>query len=572
MRSAQELQTDLQRVQALLHHGTFLSLSGEEKERLLDDSLKLVRKLEAVAESSLVVGLLGGTGVGKSTLMNALAGTSIAAISHRRPYTDQVLIYHHAAMPLPDALTRSSQPWREITHEADAVRHILLCDLPDFDSLLTAHREQVLQFLEHLDLLIWVTTPEKYADERFYTFLRQVPKARQNFYFVLNKVDLLFPDGEPGTGHSQLSAVMARFSQHLRDNGVDQPILYAVSAREGGEAGTASPWNHLWNFHHQLFRLRDAKELTEIKAANLDVEVKQLTEVLEKEVLGLSMLHGVLEDAVSELENRRAEWARMGEEAFVRALERNPDDFLPQPAPEHALVGIGYGIAAAVRDWKRLTDRSDKPGKGADLLPQRAAFQTLQHELERVEHRMTYQALHRGLPAAMGDHQANLIDATAKWQKLTQRWQGIVAESLENDWAPSFRGFRTVQYAAYLALLGCLLVALSGAAALTNLFEHPSWYGLFGLVATLIQTLFSPRGFAALGSFLLLQIFLGVRFYRRYQILWQRHAQKLVESLKLVLNRSWEEELTILIDELTEKAQQVDGRIAALRALRSSNP
>jgi hypothetical protein len=573
VRSAQDLQNDLHSVQALLQQGTFLSLSGEEKERLLEDSLKLVRKLEAVAESSLVVGLLGGTGVGKSSLMNALAGAPIASTSHRRPHTDQVLIYHHAAMPLPDAITSSSQPRREITHEADPVRHILLCDLPDFDSLLTGHREQVLQFLEQLDILIWVTSPEKYADERFYTFLREVPKARQNFYFVLNKVDLLFPDGEPGTGHSQLSTVMARFSQHLRDNGVDQPIIFTVSAREGGEAGTASPWNHLWNFHNQIFRLRDAKELTEIKAANLDVEVKQLTEVLEKEVLGLSILHGVLKDAVSELEIRRPEWSRMGQDAFARALALNAKELLPQPAPEEALVGIGHGIAASVKDWKRLTDRFDKPEKGTvDLLLGQAAVQTLQQELERVEHRMTYQALHRGLPAAMGDHPSSLFDAASKWQELLQRWQEVVAQSLENDWAPSFRGFRTIQYAAYMALLGCLLVALSGDAGLASLFDHPSWYGLIGLAATLIQTLFSPRGFAALGSFLLLQIFLGFRFYRRYQTLWQRHAQKLVESFKLILENIWEEELTTLIDELTQNAEQVDARIAVLRALRSSSP
>ena len=97
MRSAQELHNDLQDVQKLLRHGALLSLSSEDKERLLEDSLTLARNLEAIAASSLVVGLLGGTGVGKSTLMNALAGAPIAATSHRRPHTEQVLIYHHAA-------------------------------------------------------------------------------------------------------------------------------------------------------------------------------------------------------------------------------------------------------------------------------------------------------------------------------------------------------------------------------------------------------------------------------------------------------------------------------------------
>jgi GTP-binding protein EngB required for normal cell division len=572
VRSAQELQNDLHRVQVLLHQGIFLSLSGEEQERLLADSLKLVRKLDAVAESSLVVGLLGGTGVGKSSLMNALACAPIAATSHRRPHTDQVLIYHHAATPLPDTIAKCPLSQHEITHEAETVRHILLCDLPDFDSLLRGHREQVLQFLEHLDILVWVTSPEKYADEMFYTFLRQVPKARQNFYFVLNKVDLLFWNGEPGTGHAQLSTVMARFSQHLRDNGVSQPIIHAVSAREASDASTASAWNHLWNFRNQVFRLRDAKEMREIRAANLDAEVKQLTEVLEKEISGLGILQGVLRDSVFELENRRADWTRIGHDTFQRALERNPEEFVHQPAHLRALVGFGYGIAVLVQDWKRLSKRSDERLNSVDLLLAQGTLQALQHELERVENRMAYQALHRGLPSSMGDYGTNLLDAGAEWNALWQRLQGVAIRSLENHGAPpSFRGFRTIQYACYLSLAVCLLLAMIGEAGLRDLFERPSWFGLLGLASAVIQTLFSPKGFAALGSWVLLQILLGLRFYRRYKKLLQRHAQRFIESLKLELDRIWEEELNTLIDHLTQTTQQLEERMAALGALRRSD-
>jgi GTP-binding protein EngB required for normal cell division len=258
LRSAYELQSDLHRIQSLLHQESFLFLTSEEKKRLLDESLKLDQRLNRITESFLVVGLLGGTGTGKSSLMNALACSPIAAASHRRPHTDQVLIYRHGAAPIPAALNKSSYPWREIVHEAEAVRQIILCDLPDFDSLLTKHREQVLQFLENLDILVWVTSPEKYADERFYAFLRQVSKARENFYFILNKVDLLFQPQEPEAGYLQLANLTARFSQHLGNNGIAQPIIYAVSTREGCDYGTTSPWNQLGSFRSQIFRLRDA--------------------------------------------------------------------------------------------------------------------------------------------------------------------------------------------------------------------------------------------------------------------------------------------------------------------------
>ena len=568
VRSAQELQSDLNRIQVLIHKDAFLSLSREEKERLFEDSQELVRKLGRVAESSLVVGLLGGTGVGKSSLMNALACSPIAATSHRRPHTDQVLIYHHAAVPLPDALNRSPYPWREITHEAEAVRHLLLCDLPDFDSLLTGHRERVVQFLEHLDILVWTTTPEKYADERFYAFLREVPKARQNFYFILNKVDLLFPPEEPETGYAQLASLITRFSHHLRENGILQPVIYAVSAREGCDSKMASPWNHFWNFRNQIFRLHDAKEVREIKAANLDVEAKQLTHILEKEVQGLNILYRVLTDSACELETQRSEWAQIGHAAFHRTLERSLDEvFERQPVPTQALVGVGSAIARVARDWKRLTTRPDEPLNIVDLLQKQGALETQQHELQRLENKIIYQSMHQGLPPSIADHCRSFFDANAEWSRFLQRLQNGVTQFLENHWPPPFSGFIAVQYATYLTLLVFLLIAISGDAPLWNLFERPSWFNLAALLLALIRTLFSPQGLAALGSYLLLQVFLGFRFYGRYKKLLQQHAQKFIESLKLELSMIWEEELNILITHLTEAAQQVEGRIEALSAL-----
>ncbi len=56
-----------------------------------------------------------------------------------------------------------------------------------------------------------------------YAFSAWFP-SEQNFYFVLNKVDLCSLMVNP-IGHSQLNAVMARFSHIYGDNGVDRPII-----------------------------------------------------------------------------------------------------------------------------------------------------------------------------------------------------------------------------------------------------------------------------------------------------------------------------------------------------------
>ena len=130
------MKTDLNRALHLLADGPFFSMTSEERHALETEGQDLLRRLAAIESGFLIIGLLGGTGVGKSSLMNALAESEIASTSHRRPHTDHVLIYRHQkANPLPD-LALNNVPWREITHQGDAVQTIILCDLPDYDSLI----------------------------------------------------------------------------------------------------------------------------------------------------------------------------------------------------------------------------------------------------------------------------------------------------------------------------------------------------------------------------------------------------------------------------------------------------
>lgn len=567
-RSLQELRDNLNRIHLLLPQEAFLFLSEEERKRLVDESTKLVQKLESVADSYLMVGLLGGTGVGKSSLLNALARAPIASASHRRPHTDQVLIYRHAGAPLPAGVDGHSFPWADLTHEVEGIRQIILCDLPDFDSLLAKHREQVLDFLEHLDILVWVVSLEKYADEKFYAFLRKVPKARRNFYFVLNKADQLFDHSQSERGYRELAAATAQFSRHLHNHGISQPVIYALSAREGAHGGAVSPWNQLWNFRNQVFYLRDTKELTAIKAANLDVEISRLGRVLEREVSALKTLHSVLEESVHSLENMRAEWRLVGEEAFSRALEKRVVEelFLKQPVPPRVLVGIGHALAVLLSDWRRFTTGAEAVSEVSDQLLSQQSLRQLQQELGRVRNRIIHQCLQRGLPP-FDEAEAGGLFEGGGGEELSQRLREAVRQSLDTQGAMPTAGFRALQYASYLLLLALLILGMSGETAWRLLFEQPSWHGLLGWASTVIRTLFSPNGLAALGSYALLQVFLGFRFHGRYKKLLQRHAQKFIESLKLELGRVWEEERNILIARLGEYAQRIEGRSASLAAL-----
>src|SRR5262245_38147962 len=65
-------------------------------ENLANDLRRQADALDA-EQPLLVVMLMGGTGVGKSTLLNALAGGRIAQASFQRPTTrDPVVYYHHS--------------------------------------------------------------------------------------------------------------------------------------------------------------------------------------------------------------------------------------------------------------------------------------------------------------------------------------------------------------------------------------------------------------------------------------------------------------------------------------------
>jgi len=569
--SVQGLRDDLSHFQTLLSEGALLSFSVEERESLIAESHKHLRKLEDIAEGFLTIGLLGGTGVGKSSIMNALAGLEIASTSYRRPHTDQVLIYHHAASFMPASLQKTSVPWREITHQADAIQQILLCDLPDFDSLLDLHREHVIGFLEHLDVLVWVTSPEKYADERFYTFLREVPKAKQNFYFVLNKADLLFEGQSMEIGYDQLAKVTANFRQYLTGNGVTHPLIYALSAGQIVESRPAAPWNQFASFRQQIFQHRDIKEIMAIKAANLDVEVQQLLSMLDKEAFNLASVRQILDQFVEDLEKERAEWNATGEQAFELWLKsRLKKDVSFWVGDVSALVGPGHVLATLFRDWKEWIKRETGKETGSKLLLEGMSGSSLRRQLERIDDRMAHRVLSRGLPAVFKKQLGTVLDVPSHWEDLRNRLHYFVEMWPANANVPSFVGFRTVQYLAYVSLSLFLIMAVGGHAAWRTFLASPGWSGLAGLLAAIVSNLFSPAGLAALGSYMLLSLFFALRFYGRHKKLLRRHTQKFIESLRLELGRVWEGELDSIINHLRDYDRELDAQMSAIEALRKT--
>lgn len=543
-RLTQRMRREVLEVQGFLREGLFLALDAGERQALLADSQKLLDRLNALSGQVLLAGILGGTGVGKSTIMNALAGAEIASTSHRRPNTDRVLLYRHEDAELPPSLPKTTVPWHEVVHRAEGVRQIVLCDLPDFDSFAGEHRERVFRFLEHLDVLVFVTSPEKYADRSLYAFLEGVPKARPNFYFVLNKVDLLFPGEDLEPGYRQLEGLTDLFQAYLQKAGVSEPVLFSVSAEQALRSPSARPWNQFAAFRREIFRERDAKEVMAIKSANLDQEVQTIFSRLRSECLHLETVERVLEAFVGQFEGRRGEWEEEGREAlrvWVDAgMKGTVLDRLETLAP---LVGPGYGVGRVTQEWRGW--KGERKREAGPPSPEETPSppEPLRELLEGAENQVLHKALQAGLPGPYRDRLRAALDLAGGWASFSGRWRQQVELRLLSQRAPLLLGFRVVQYGVYLALLALLLMALTDEEAGNRLLADPGWASSLQALFSVVKNLFSMDGLGAFLAFGLIQILLGAWFYKRYRARLEKRARKTLRSLEGELGRLWSGEL-----------------------------
>ena len=564
-----QIREEMDRFHDLLQADTLFSFSEEEKRTLLKELKELDQKLSAAQASFLTIGILGGTGVGKSTIMNALAGSQIASTSHRRPHTDHVLVYKHEGIPFTPALEMRNLPWHEVTHQADAVKHVLLCDLPDYDSLVGEHRERVIDFLEHLDVLVWVTSLEKYADSRLYEFLRDVPKSEQNFIFVLNKVDLLFQGESAEKGYEQLHRAITTFRNHIREHGMADPLLYALSSQEATQKTEIPPWNQFPVFRRHIFLQRDMKQVMAIKAANLEVEAERLLSSLQKETTDIERFVRILEEATKDLTAEKPSWVQAGQEAMLSWLNsRVQSGIMRYRGDPTWLIGPGYGIAVVLQSFQgRSGADPEEPPDLSRFKPPEEIILSYRKRFEWSEERLNHAVHLENLAAPFGDKVRETIKTEERFDVLGERFFNAVVSFVAKP-APAFRAFKFYQTLVYALLFVFFLLAVGGQSAWLEFLGDPGAGKALQLLVTMIHTLFSPGGLAALGSYALLNLLLGYRFYRRYRGLLRKVAQKTTEGLRLALFRIWEETLDEVVHDLEGLKSDMVSRLEAISSLR----
>ncbi|MEJ5928000.1 GTPase [Corynebacterium sp. H128] len=206
-----------------------LSPAEEEALRHVIDSAAQRRALSA---DHTVVGFFGATGSGKTSLFNAVVGEDLGKTAARRPTTSSPLaaVWHpEGAEELLDWLEVEDRRNRSGDFARDAGPLILL-DLPDFDSVEPIHREIASRLAGQVDVLVWVTDPEKYADTIIHDhFIRPHAAHSSVTLAVLNKSDKLRPE--------DLRPVTQSLEQLLVEDGLQKVKVIATSAKTG--AGVA---------------------------------------------------------------------------------------------------------------------------------------------------------------------------------------------------------------------------------------------------------------------------------------------------------------------------------------------
>ena len=200
-----------------------------------------------------VLALAGGTGVGKSSVLNAIAGQDVSVASARRPTTAEPVAWVPADRRHDLA---SLLEWLGVTrvreHSADTLAALAVLDLPDFDSIAPEHRERVDALLPRVDAVAWVVDPEKYKDEVMHGgYLRTFAPRLRHQVVVLNRGDLLTAEDQ--------RRVSDDMRAQLRREGLTDIDVVVTRARDGA-TGVAE-------FRHWLDSGVEAKRIVAARVA-----------------------------------------------------------------------------------------------------------------------------------------------------------------------------------------------------------------------------------------------------------------------------------------------------------------
>ena len=560
------------------------ALTGEARLRLLEPHAaawcETLDSLESRARDEvavLVVLILGGTGVGKSTLINALVGRPVAITSRVRPCTQHFTLYGPAQLergflPAPDL------PFVHIPAAAqEPLEHVLLIDAPDCDSIEPENRRRLEQLLPVADLLITVGTQAagKYKIEALYELIRSL-RDRKRFIFVYNQRD--------GESAEAAARVVEDWRHSLGCEGFAGPRIFRFNAKSVWEARRSSQVisaadGDFAELREWIFARLTAADAQLIKRGNIAGDLRHLVSEMaaaaERRAPQLAAAQQYLDEAAAGLAQRwvqrvrervRLRWRSIFRRRIFSILAQESTGLFGAAARLAAFCGLigllplqllrlargRWGAASSVareshRLWRRWREAAQGDlGEFEDLLP--VSHRQAQEAQRVLSHYMREAGLTADVPQGATPQDPAAPGLLADFARHWEQW---IAEAIDRHrlWLCNV----PVQ-----ALLNASPLALVGWATWTAVTRF--WSGqylpldyylnvLFLLVLVLGAELWAFRAIASRGAHLMIN--------RRLGKLELVLAGLFFPSARLALSRAQRE-----IAALRDLAQEVSGRIA----------
>lgn len=184
-----------------------------------------LQALQARLDQVLVIGLVGGSGTGKSTLLNAIVGRKVSAAGDvERPTTRRPVVIHHPTVD-PSFLELDDDLPEQVALPIPLLEQMILVDCPDPDTEAidprgasddNRNRQLLRRLLPKCDVLLHVATAQKYKTQAVAAELLAHAPGRQVLFIQT---------------HSRTDAdIRADWQRHLEASGFRVPVVFRVDS------------------------------------------------------------------------------------------------------------------------------------------------------------------------------------------------------------------------------------------------------------------------------------------------------------------------------------------------------